>query len=279
MLDTALKQRLLTAAVLIPLFMWLVLGGATALVALVLALVVLLGAKEWAALFNWQGRDRAAFIVLTAVLLALTYDQARSGVEALWLWVIAVGGWCAASAWLWRHREQAIEGHAPDWLGRVPPVLLGVWVLVPSYSALISMHRQGDWGPGMMLFCLTLMWVADTAAYFAGRRFGERKLAPAISPGKSVEGAMGAAAATMVWAIGGYLLLDPPVASAFGFVVVCFVAVGFSIFGDLFESQMKRLSHVKDSGHLLPGHGGVLDRIDSTTAGAPVFALGLWLLG
>lgn len=278
MLDVALKQRLFTAAILIPLLVWLVMGGSTALVALALAGVVLLGAKEWAALFNWHGSDRSGFMVLVAVMLGLTYALASVGDPLVWFWVLAVGGWCAVGTWLWLHRQGAVENYTTARLGHVLPVVMGIWVLVPGYSALVSLHSVALFSPGLMLFCLTLMWAADTAAYFVGRRFGRRKLAPAISPGKTWEGALGACVATVPWAVIGYFVLDRPTGSLFWFVALCMVTAVFSIFGDLLESQMKRLSHVKDSGQLLPGHGGVLDRIDSTTAGAPMFVLGLWLL-
>jgi phosphatidate cytidylyltransferase len=136
------------------------------------------------------------------------------------------------------------------------------------------MGLRDEFGPGYVLFLFLLIWVADIGAYFAGRRWGRRKLALAISPGKTWEGAVGAGAAALAFALAGAAALG--LGSRWpGFVAICMVTVGFSIAGDLFESMMKRQRGLKDSGSLLPGHGGVLDRVDSLTAAAPVFLLGL----
>jgi len=126
---------------------------------------------------------------------------------------------------------------------------------------------------------MVLIWGADTGAYFAGRAFGKRKLAPQVSPGKSWEGVAGAMGVTVVVALVGGALLDVSGVALFGLVILSLITVAFSIVGDLMESLMKRRVGVKDSGTLLPGHGGVLDRIDSLTAAAPIFALGVSLLG
>jgi phosphatidate cytidylyltransferase len=149
----------------------------------------------------------------------------------------------------------------------------GVVVLVAPWVALMGL--RDDFGPAYVLFLLLLIWVADTGAYFAGRRWGRRKLAPTISPGKTWEGVFGAGMATLAFALVGAAVLEEG-ARWPGFVAVCMVTVGFSIVGDLFESMMKRQRGVKDSGSLLPGHGGVLDRFDSLTAAAPAFLLGLY---
>ena len=137
------------------------------------------------------------------------------------------------------------------------------------------MGLRNEFGPGYVLFLLLLIWVADIGAYFAGRRWGRRKLAPAISPGKTWEGVWGAAAAALVFALVGAVVLGVGCALARRSWRSAWSTVGFSIVGDLFESMLKRQRGVKDSGSLLPGHGGVLDRLDSLTAAAPVFLLGL----
>ncbi|MGB4876542.1 MAG: phosphatidate cytidylyltransferase, partial [Candidatus Competibacter sp.] len=144
------------------------------------------------------------------------------------------------------------------------------------WAALMAL--RADYGPRSVVFLLLLVWAADIGAYFAGRRWGRRKLAPAISPGKTWEGALGGGLATLVLALVGAAFLKVG-ASGFGFVAVCLITMGFSIAGDLFESMMKRQSGLKDSGSLLPGHGGVLDRVDSLSAAAPVFLLGLYGIG
>jgi phosphatidate cytidylyltransferase len=129
-----------------------------------------------------------------------------------------------------------------------------------------------------VLFLLLLIWAADTAAYFIGRRWGSRKLAPTLSPGKTWVGVYGALAAAGIAALALALWLDLTAGLAAGVVVICLLTASISVVGDLYESLVKRRRGVKDSGRLLPGHGGMLDRIDSLTAAAPVFALGfLWL--
>jgi phosphatidate cytidylyltransferase len=146
-------------------------------------------------------------------------------------------------------------------------------VLIAPWVAFMGL--RSEFGPGYVLFLFLLVWAADVGAYFAGRRWGQHKLAPAISPGKTWEGVAGASAATLILALLGAALLDESVRWP-TFVVVCLITAGFSIAGDLFESMIKRQCGVKDSGSLLPGHGGVLDRVDSLTAAAPVFLLGLY---
>jgi phosphatidate cytidylyltransferase len=123
---------------------------------------------------------------------------------------------------------------------------------------------------------LILVWVADIGAYFAGRRFGRWRLAPHVSPGKTWEGVIGGAAVSMIVAIGGGLWFHVPLHH---FLPLCLAAVAFSVVGDLTESLLKRFAGIKDSGTLFPGHGGVMDRIDSVTGAAPVLFLGLTILG
>ncbi len=186
-------------------------------------------------------------------------------------WVIAVylvaaGFWgVLVPCWLrakWR---------LPDGL---PGVLTGFVVLFPAWLALVQLRIPG---PGALLAVLAVVWMADIAAYFSGRAFGKRKLAPSISPGKTWEGAIGAAVGVVLYGIALRL--------AFAFApvglplwVLCLLGVtAVSVAGDLFESMLKRQAGIKDSSNVLPGHGGVLDRIDSLTSTLPVVAL-LWLL-
>jgi phosphatidate cytidylyltransferase len=173
---------------------------------------------------------------------------------------------------------------APAWLvsgQRVTsrPVLavVGWLVLIATWVAVVALQTRS---PGVLLAMMAIVWIADTAAYFAGRRFGRRKLAPSISPGKTWEGVYGALAAVAI-----YALLLVPLAAAAGYtrpldaiaaaiwVALTLLLTGLSIIGDLFESQLKRQRGVKDSGAILPGHGGVLDRIDALTAAMPPAAL------
>jgi len=162
---------------------------------------------------------------------------------------------------------------APVWLARgvaarnrVALIVAGVIVLVPAGYALAMLQ------PRQVLAALILVWIADTAAYFVGRKWGRRKLAPSISPGKTWEGAWGGLAAAVAYAIicGTFLL---GTVGWLALAVAAALLTAISIVGDLFESAAKRQAGVKDSGTLLPGHGGIMDRIDSATAVLPVAAL------
>jgi len=183
------------------------------------------------------------------------------------LLTLACAWWLMAFAWL----ILAPTRHRP-----AVALLCGVPVLVPAFLALARLqisayeHRSGAL---MVLWLVLLVCAADIGAYFAGRAFGRRKLAPRVSPGKTWEGALGGLllVALLAWSGAGYFAVPPLGAIAFG----CAVGI-FSIIGDLTESMFKRAAALKDSGALLPGHGGLLDRLDSVTAAAPLYALGLF---
>jgi len=162
------------------------------------------------------------------------------------------------------------------WKSRTAGLIAGIFVLVPSWVAL-NFLRNTDPMPIWILYVMVLVWVADIAAYFAGRRFGKHKLAPKISPGKSWEGVVGALIATLFVAIIGYFVLRLQWSMG-AWLILNVLTVLVSITGDLFESAFKRVRNLKDSGSILPGHGGLLDRMDSLTAALPIFAMGhFWL--
>jgi phosphatidate cytidylyltransferase len=166
--------------------------------------------------------------------------------------------------------------------GRVLLLGLGLDLLWICVHGLIYLHQHhGGW---ILLYLLTLVWVADTGAYFSGRKFGKHKLAPAISPGKTWEGVAGGIFANLLWMLlvyqmlGSYQLHTGLNLSLIQFLLIGLATSFISVVGDLFESILKRQAGVKDSGKLLPGHGGVLDRIDSIIAASPVFVAGLMLV-
>ena len=143
---------------------------------------------------------------------------------------------------------------------------------LPLRSVIEPQPRGAQW----VLFALLLVWVADSGAFFFGRRYGRVRLAPDVSPGKTWEGVLGGVAVSALVAVGGSVWFGVPLPV---FVPLCLAVVGFSIVGDLTESLLKRFAGLKDSGTLFPGHGGVMDRIDSVTGAAPVLFFGLALLG
>jgi len=160
-----------------------------------------------------------------------------------------------------------------------PFVLIsGALLLVVTWLSLVRLHQTGDTGPALVMFLLVLIWSADTGAYFAGKRWGSHKLAPFISPGKTREGLYGAVAAAAVCAALFWQLGTTGKLGFSAFLALCVLTTVVSIAGDLWESVYKRRRGVKDSGQLLPGHGGILDRVDSLIAAAPLFTAGIYLL-
>ena len=273
-----LKQRILTALILVPLVVAGVLGLGTWSLGGVFAAVILLAGWEWAALAGLSPTPaRIGYVVVLGLLMLAGVPLLAVPAGALWLPGLALLGWLLATFWIVTYQRTA--GTRPGTPGAWPLRLIGVAVLVPPWIALLTIHGSGPHGPWLVLFLLVLIWTADSGAYFAGRRWGQRKLASHVSPGKSWEGVAGALT------LGGLFTLVA--GSGFGYsggALAAFLLLGLatvvvSVLGDLFESLVKRYCDVKDSGSLLPGHGGVLDRIDSLTAAAPFFAVGLAWLG
>jgi phosphatidate cytidylyltransferase len=255
-----LAARVATAVVLIAVLLAaLFLLPRPWLAALVAALTGV-AAFEWARLCRLAARGAWVYAGAMTVGLIVAYNMepwqpAFAVASAFWIFV--------APLWLWRgvaaHQSRALA-------------VAGVVVLLPTALAMVAMP------PLQVLLVLAMVWIADTGAYFAGRAWGRRKLAPSISPGKTREGAAGGLIGALAYAIICGALVE-------GIVWVPYLAAAallavLSIVGDLFESAMKRQAAVKDSGALLPGHGGILDRIDSATATLPVAALLMpWILG
>ncbi|HEY7888249.1 MAG TPA: phosphatidate cytidylyltransferase [Steroidobacteraceae bacterium] len=264
----SLRKRVATAAVLIALLLvvlfWL---PAVATVA-VLTFVVLMGAWEWSAFLKWADpRARGAFVAVVAILLPVAWLVTRTpaGLEALL--GVALFWWLVALLWILI---------APRRVASWSAGLAGFFSLVPAWLALVRLRLETRHGAEWVLFALLLVWMADIGAYFCGRQFGRRHLAPTVSPGKTWEGALGGLAASGIVAVAGGAWFQLPLQQ---FLVLCLAAVAFSIVGDLTESLLKRFAGMKDSGTLFPGHGGVMDRIDSVTGAAPVLLLGLTFLG
>jgi len=261
-----------TASVLALLAIWAVLKLPTAGFGLMLLAVILPGAWEWTRLIGFQRvRSRLLYVGAILALILVLWPLLDHMALVNGLLVLTVLGWCGALLWLRRYARRPNHQDRPLSVG-----IAGVVVLTAPWVAFMGL--RGEFGPGYVLFLFLLVWAADVGAYFVGRRWGRRKLAPAISPGKTWEGVGGAGMAALALALAGAVLLDVG-ARWPAFIAVCLVTVGFSIAGDLFESMLKRQCGVKDSGSLLPGHGGVLDRVDSLTAAAPVFLLGLYGVG
>jgi len=269
-----LKQRVLTGLVLAPLVIAAVLLLPTIWFAMALALVLLLAAEEWARLAGLvSGSQLMGFLgAVTFGVLGVAWLMAK-GVGLLPLFLLCSLWWLWTAWRLVRIGEiRTLQG--ADFRASID----GLLVLIPAWAGLVWIHGL-EQGPRLVLFMMVLIWIADSAAYFTGRRWGRTKLAPLVSPGKTREGAYGALAGGLLWGAVLAFFYGTGALQQAGLMLWCLVTVAVSIVGDLNESLAKRERGVKDSGRLLPGHGGILDRIDSLTAAAPVFALGLLLIG
>ncbi|HNJ85279.1 MAG TPA: phosphatidate cytidylyltransferase, partial [Agitococcus sp.] len=165
---------------------------------------------------------------------------------------------------------------AKIWARNILLVPTGLILLIPAWAGLTDLHQASPW---WLLYVFCLVWGADTGAYFAGRKFGKHKLAPSVSPGKTIEGFVGGLITTSMLIVAVAIYRDLSAIRFVAFVGLSLLTVLASVLGDLLESMVKRQAGVKDSGNIFPGHGGALDRIDSLTAAAPLFALGWWLAG
>ncbi len=270
-----LKWRIITALILLP----LVLGGIFLLpgwgFAIALGIVVLLGAWEWARLVSVERQSsRWAWLGAVTVLMGLLGGSGDPGIVLVPVLLLGLIWWLYAA---WQVlRFSGAERETGAFRGG-PALIAGLLVLLPAWVGLVWLHGL-EAGPWLVLMVLVITWAADVGAYFAGRGLGRTRLAPAVSPGKTWEGVVGGLALALVAAAVMLFLFPLPPLPMGGLLLLAAVTVVFSVLGDLYESLVKRRRGVKDSGALLPGHGGVLDRIDSLTATGTVYALGIYLI-
>jgi phosphatidate cytidylyltransferase len=264
----ALRLRIVTALVLAFGMLAIVLYLPPVMTVVVLTIGVLAGAWEWSAFLRLPGTvSRVVYVAVIAALLlpVWRYTADRSGRD-LFL-AVALVWWFVALGWI---------VFAPRRVAFWSAALAGVFALVPAWLALLRLRLDLTNGAQWMIFVLILVWVADIGAYFIGRRFGRSRLAPAVSPGKTWEGVLGGMVLATGVAVCGSVWFRIPLSP---FVPLCLAAVAFSVVGDLTESLLKRFAGLKDSGSIFPGHGGVMDRIDSVTGAAPVLLFGLTAFG
>jgi len=269
-----LKLRIISALIMAPLVIYGVLFLGNPVFTSILGAILLAGAWEWSNLIPL--RTIVTRLIYLCALGALMWLLWWSGLETLIkpLLLAAFVWWLCALLWLSRPGLLA----QASLLNSSLKMLAGALVILPAWAALSSLHASGERGPTLTLMLLMLVWLADIGAYFAGRQWGHRKLAPAVSPGKSWEGVYGGLFSSLLFAAIAGWLFSHSLDWTLSFMMVAAVTVMFSVAGDLLESLMKRQSGIKDSGNIIPGHGGIFDRIDSLVAAAPMFLIGfLWL--
>lgn len=255
-----LKARVVTALFLVTGFIVVLFLLPAKAAGLVFALVAATGGWEWAGLMQAPARGRIAFGALVFGLCLLFWSSPEQGFPLLW--GLSAAFWLLfAPLWM-------------KWRWSTACATVGLVVLLPTWAALVALHARG---PELLLAVMALVWVADIAAYFAGRAFGRHKLAPTISPGKTWEGVAGAVVGVLAY---GFVVSQflPQLAGIgpLALAGILLLLTVLSVIGDLFESLAKRQVGIKDSSQLLPGHGGILDRIDSQTSTLPLVALLLW---
>ncbi len=267
-----LKTRIVTALVLLALVLPSLFFLPQAYWALLVALFIGVAAWEWGGLLGFDQTKRVLTGAAQAMLCAaavLLDPAAIDGALSLWVMVsygIAALFWCAVIPFWLRAKWKLPHG--------LPGLLVGLVVLFPTWLALVQLRVTG---PGVLLAIMATVWMADIAAYFSGKTFGKHKLAPTISPGKTWEGALGAGVGVILYGIVLRLAFSFAPVGLPLWMLGLLALTAISIMGDLYESMLKRQAGIKDSSNVLPGHGGVLDRIDSLTSTLPVVAL-LWLL-
>ena len=263
------KVRIATAVVLLSAFVLDVFYASLEVFALVLGLVVAASAWEWSRLAGVRNEHRQTAygaLVGLAALICLYLPQSEWFIR--WTMLGGLLFWLSVPAIFY-----LVPVLPPIRQADVTLLCLGATLFVVAALAMQYLHSQAPHAsPLLLLYALSIVWLMDIGAYVAGRRFGRRKLAPLISPGKSWEGVYGGALVTLAVLVVLLIVVDWPAGDAVRIALATIVSAAFSVVGDLYESRVKRAARRKDSSRLLPGHGGVLDRIDGVLAAVPLFA-------
>ena len=256
-----LKKRVLTAVVALAVLAVVLFVVPAIAARIVISLLMLGAAWEWSGfIFSKEDRRRFVYVLFIAALMAVIFFELPDAVLVDLVLKVALGWWLAALAWIF---------FFPTPIANPVAWICGALVIVPAWLALDLLYLKKQ---ELLLFALLIVWIADIGAYFVGKGFGKVKLAPQISPGKTWEGVLGGLSAVMILAAMGSKAFEIDIAVLLPF---CLAVAMVSIVGDLTVSMFKRSAGVKDSGRLFPGHGGVLDRVDSVAAAAPLFVVAL----
>ena len=271
------QTRVIAAAVMAPVVILGVLYLPSEFLAAAVAGLMMLALWEWTLLAGLRNPLwRAAYLIGNAVLMAALVWAGGRGLFTLKL-VSLLGcvWWWLVPLWLMRFGFASGDNGG----ARALKLFAGSISIIPAWAALCWLHAAGPNGPAWALFALLIVWAADSGAYFVGVRFGKRKLAPRISPGKSWEGVFGGLLTTLLLAAAASPVLGLSWNLLPTLLLLTAITAAFSVVGDLFESLLKRHAGIKDSSDLIPGHGGMLDRVDSLLAALPIFVVGKEWLG
>lgn len=271
------RTRVIAALFMAPIAIAAILWLPTPWMAALSAMLFLAGLWEWLKLSEVDDTLQRTILLVLNLLLMVLITWAGQGSLVLFqlMVVVGVGWWLLALLWLRFNRFASDH----DTHARVFKMAAGTLATLAAWCSLVLIHGGEPMGHRWLLTALAIVWAADSGAYFAGRKFGKHKLAPQVSPNKTIEGLLGGLLAGVVTGLVFGWLAGATPAQLPLLAVACVATVLFSVVGDLFESLLKRHVGAKDSGTLIPGHGGILDRIDGVLAALPVFLLAKYLLG
>lgn len=270
-----MKTRILTALFAIPLALAAVFYLPNEGFALVAIAMLGLGAWEWGGFLRVSTAARVLYLSLLLTGFVTLWCQLDQPQVVEWTLYVAALWWLLATFWVLVYPAGFGNG-SPN---RLMIAVTGILVLVPTFAAMVLLQGREGNGPWQLMVVVAMIWAADSGAYFAGRSLGRHKLAPKVSPGKTWEGAVGGVVAGMLLAlVGAIWVFQLQGQVLISFLTMAAAVLVLSIIGDLTESMFKRATDIKDSGSLFPGHGGIMDRIDSLTAAGPCYLLGLHYL-
>lgn len=271
MIDATLKKRVLTAAIGLPITLLIIIFSTPALFALLMAGLMLLGAWEWSQLASIHKKSHRIFYT-AAVFLGLVVAVFIP--TQLFLWItLACWVWLFAAIVQYEKKENTLGFHF-SWIRKI----IGFFILIAMWESIVMLKANPNFGPAWVIAFLLIVFAADTGGYFAGRFYGKRLLSSRVSPKKTWEGLAGGMGLSLVVGLIVGVFLTTTVMGYFSFLLLCIVTALFSVVGDLGVSLQKRLVNIKDTGSFFPGHGGLLDRLDSIACASVVFLLGALLL-
>lgn len=276
-----LKQRIITSLVLTPLVIWCVFSMPDLYFSLFILLLVGLSSWEWGHLSGIEATfSKALYTIVSLITLILLIWFLDISINTFYILLgISIAWWLYRIICILVYKKPVNSNLSDEPKGTniTTAIVSIVALIIPLYS-IVFLRNTYDF-PGYLFYLLMTIWTADVFAYFSGKYFGKRKLAPHVSPGKTWEGVYGALVGTSLGAMIGVFSFGFTVQDGIKFFILTLIVVVISIFGDLSESLYKRQNAIKDSGNLLPGHGGILDRVDSLVAAAPFYIVGMSLLG